>query len=60
MDKAQYCCSGLHLWDDPEDRKRCCNPNYVRVQALSRRELEEEGAEHIVFRQLFRGWRKIS
>lgn len=51
------CKSGKHHWDDPEDQKRCCN-GYTRVQALRRQELEEIGAEHIVLRELFRGWLK--
>lgn len=49
------CKSGKHVWLDEEDRKRCCN-GYERVQGTSRHELEKIGAEHIVLRQLFRGW----
>jgi hypothetical protein len=55
--KELLCASGKHSWLDPEDRKRCCN-GYVRVQDYERTMLERMGAEHIVLRQLFRGWLK--
>lgn len=53
------CWNTRHYWEDHEDAKRCCNPDYVRVQALRREDLEAIGAEHIVFRQMWRGWRKV-
>jgi hypothetical protein len=51
----ELCVSGKHRWTDPEDRRRCC-AGYVRVQGTTRAELEAAGAEHVVFRQLWRGW----
>ena len=54
------CQSGKHIWSDEEDRKRCCDPNYVRVQGLWRSDLEDMGAEHIVFRQIWRGWKRLN
>ena len=50
-----FCTKGAHAWIDPEDRNRCCN-GYIRVQGTSRKELEQAGAEHIVKRQMWRGW----
>jgi hypothetical protein len=52
------CVSKRHWWLDPEDALRCCNPQYCRVQGLRREELEVIGAEHIVYRHLWRGWLK--
>lgn len=56
--KQLACRSGLHHWLNDEDRKRCCHPDYERVQGTSRTELEEVGAENIVLRGMWRGWRR--
>jgi hypothetical protein len=53
------CCSGRHAWLHIEDRRRCCN-GYVRILGLTRKELEDAGAEEIVQRQLWRGWVKTT
>lgn len=52
------CKSGLHHWLDKEDRIRCCN-GYVRVHAYLRSDLEAINAEHLVYRQLWRGWQRV-
>lgn len=58
--KPGYCQSGKHYWGlhDEGDRKCCCNPEYVRVQDMTRRGLESIGAIHVVYRQIYRGWLK--
>jgi hypothetical protein len=55
--ETTFCTSGRHVWLDPEDRRRCCN-GYRRVQHVAREYLEAIGAENIVLRQLWRGWKK--
>jgi hypothetical protein len=57
--KTTLCQSGKHAWTNEGDRCRCCNPSYVRVQSTSRRDLEALGAENIVFRQMWRGWKRL-
>jgi hypothetical protein len=59
MTQTLLCSSGHHTWLDPEDRQRCCNPLWVRVQSVARADLESIGAEHIVYRQMWRGWKKV-
>jgi hypothetical protein len=49
------CRSGRHAWTSLADRRRCCN-GWVRVQSDRREDLEAMNAEHVVFRQLWRGW----
>ena len=58
--RCGYCRSGKHYWLNAADRERCCNPEYQRVQSLSRDDLEADGAERIVGRQIWRGWKRIS
>jgi len=63
-DEPFLCASGLHVWYDEDDRKRCCN-GYARCMAIPiiglsglRHDFPSE-IEHVTFRGgVYRGWKR--
>lgn len=55
------CFSGVHYWIEHEYAHYCCNPWYIPVRALTRREFNEEkgvvGIHPVARGEMFSGWK---